>query len=101
MLDDILGYSVEHIHTDGIHYEWHEHVWPLAFDEKRYEVIFIQLTLWDVTLHLKKVMFETQIDLPIYEDKFWIHNVFQISKTPIFWERRLTFKPRGHRNTSI
>ena len=62
----------------------------------RQEVIFIQLHYhftWE------RGMCKAQIKLPICVDIFWIHGVFQISKTPIFWELRLIFKSWRHRNT--
>ena len=51
LLQTAFGFNAEHIHTDGTQYEY---VWALAFYEKRHEVIFIQLSLWNNISLLKK-----------------------------------------------
>ena len=39
--------NVTYIPTDGSQYEWYRFAWTLAFYQKRHEVIFIQLNLWN------------------------------------------------------
>ena len=52
-------------------------------NEKRYEVIFIQLNLWKCISYLYAHVCNRN-HIPIYVDTFFKHNVFQISNTPIF-----------------
>ena len=46
-------------------------------------------------------MYETHIHLPIYVDNTIRHDVFHISKTPMFWELPLFSRFWVHRDTSM